>query len=104
MKASFSMFGTTAPTAMKRRLDKARAAPLATKPNSSAAFITASCLSARTRAVPFRTLDTVAVETPARSATSFVTGKRAGSWMMAGFVTPSDFLGSGCATDHMSVS
>ena len=60
-------WGTTAPTAMNRRVERARAAPLATKPRSCAARITASRLSARTPAEPLSTRETVAVETPARS-------------------------------------
>src|ERR1700733_4576978 len=70
------MFGITAPTAMKRRIDSARAAPLATKPRSCAALMTASYLSARTPADPLNTRETVEVETPARRATSRATGNR----------------------------
>jgi hypothetical protein len=65
MKPSFSMLGMTAPTAMKRRIDRARAAPFATKPKSCAALMTASCLSGRTLVVPLKTRETVEVETPA---------------------------------------
>ena len=74
--ASFSMLDTTAPTAINRRVERARAAPLATKPRSCAARITAARLSARTPADPFSTRETVAVETPARRATSRATGLR----------------------------
>ena len=68
---------TTTPMESERLVISRRADELGTYPSSSMATVTAALTSGPTRGLPLTTRETVAVETPARAATSLTVTPRA---------------------------